>query len=129
MEKLVTVYCGTAMYKDGPQTKTKLTLDYRNLTDDEIRYYADDTCIIKVQNSWRRKKDSTIPEEFTYIVPKPGTRASVDTAAIAHKARVDALKAMMPHLSDEEIEKYAGLLGTAEGAAAFQAAVKADGNN
>lgn len=77
MEKKVIAHCDTAMFKDGPQTRTKLTIDYSNLTDDEVRYYADDSCIIKVQNSWRRKKNSKIPAEFTYIVPKPGSRAAV----------------------------------------------------
>lgn len=76
MEKIVTVYSDTAMFKGGPQTRTKLTIDYSDLTDDEVRYYADDSCIIKVQNSWRRKKNSKIPTEFTYRVPKPGTRAA-----------------------------------------------------
>jgi hypothetical protein len=104
-------------------------LDFSGVTKDDLIAYAMDSLVIKWQSSIRRKKGSIIPTEATYKVPKPGTRASVDTAAVAHAARVQALKAMMPHLSDEDIEKYAGLLGTAEGAAAFQAAVKADGNN
>lgn len=77
MEKTAVVYCNTKQFEGDDATKTKLTLDYSNLTDDEVRAYADDACVIKWQSAIRRKKDSKVPAEATYVVPKPGTRAAV----------------------------------------------------
>ena len=119
------VYCNTKRFEGDDATRTKLTLDFTGVTKDELVEYAVDALVIKWQSSVRRKKDEKVPAEATFKVPKPGTRASVDTAAIAHAARVQALKAMMPHLSEEDVEKYAKLLGTPEGAAALQELVKA----
>lgn len=80
MEKKKELYVGTALYKDGPQTRTKLTVDFSGLSDEDILEMATDSAVIKWQASARRaamKENSTpIPNEATYIVPKPGTRAS-----------------------------------------------------
>ena len=71
-----TVYCSTRMFEGDDPTKTKLTLDFQHVTEAELVEYAIDALVIKWQNSIRRKKDSKVPAEATYIVPKPGTRAA-----------------------------------------------------
>lgn len=74
------VFCNTALYKDGPATRTKLTLDFSGVTKDDLVEYAIDSLVIKWQGSARRlgtKKENpvAIPKEATYLVPKPGSRA------------------------------------------------------
>lgn len=72
------VYCSTAMYKGGEAAKTALTLNFANVTKDDLIEYAIDTLIIKWQNSIRRNKNIvTAPSKATYLVTKPGTRAGV----------------------------------------------------
>lgn len=93
MEKKVELYVGTALYKDGPQTRTKLTLDFSGLNEEDILEMATDSAVIKWQASARRaamKKENAIPipTEATYIVPKPGTRASGTVSDEAALVRV-----------------------------------------
>jgi len=64
------------MFEGDDATKTKLTLDFANVSEQELVEYAIDALVIKWQNSIRRKKNSKIPTEATYVVPKPGTRAA-----------------------------------------------------
>lgn len=74
MDKKVKIYCSTTLGDDDP-VRTVLTLDYSDLTDNEVRSYADDSCVIKWRATITRKKDAVVPAVATYKVPKPGTRA------------------------------------------------------
>jgi hypothetical protein len=78
MENLVNreLFCSTKRFEGDDATKTKLTLDFSNVTKDDLVEYAIDSLVIKWQNSIRRKKDAAVPTSATYVVPKPGTRAS-----------------------------------------------------
>lgn len=71
-----TVLVNTKQYQGGDSVRTKLTIDATALTVEDMMEYVIDSATIKWQASIRRKKDSTIPTEATYVVPKPGTRAS-----------------------------------------------------
>ena len=78
------LFCDTRAYQDGDQTRTKLTLDFSGVTKDDLVEYAVDSLVIKWQSAARRaalKKENAvaIPGEATYVVPKPGTRASAPT--------------------------------------------------
>jgi hypothetical protein len=70
------VYVSTRRFEGDDPVKTKLTIDMDSLTEAEKDEYVIDSATIKWQASIRRKKDATVPTEATYIVPKPGTRAS-----------------------------------------------------
>jgi hypothetical protein len=74
MEKKIVVYVSSGK-ELGEPTRTKLTLDYANCTEEDIRNYADDSCIIKWRATYKNSKKA-YPTEATYIVPKPGTRAA-----------------------------------------------------
>ena len=103
MEKKRELYVGTALYKDGPQTKTKLVVSFENLTEEDILEMATDSAVIKWQASARRsalKKEGAtpIPESATYIVPRPGTRASgmvSDEAALARIVGAEKAKELI----------------------------------
>lgn len=71
-----TVYCSTRRFEGDDVTKTKLTLDFSQVTETELIEYAIDALVIKWQGAIRRKKDAKVPSEATYKVPKPGTRAA-----------------------------------------------------
>lgn len=75
MEQNKVVYCNTKRFDGDDSVRTKLTLDFSNVTEADLIEYAVDALVIKWQNSIRRKKESKVPAEATYIVPKPGTRA------------------------------------------------------
>jgi hypothetical protein len=75
MEKKVDVYCNTKRFEGDDAVRTKLTLDFSACTDEDIMSMAVDSAVIKWQSAIRRKKDTAVPREATYIVPKPGTRA------------------------------------------------------
>lgn len=70
------VYCNTKRFEGDEATRTKLTLDFSNVTKDELVSYAIDALVIKWQASVRRKKTEKVPTEATYVVPKPGTRTA-----------------------------------------------------
>lgn len=74
--KKVEVYVSTRMFEGDDPVKTKLTIDVSSLTDQDILEYAVDSLKIKWQNALRRKKDSKIPAEATYVAPKPGSRSA-----------------------------------------------------
>jgi hypothetical protein len=74
MTKTTIIYASTKITKEHDAVKTKITLDYEGLTDDQIRAYADDACVIKAQASFRSK--GFVPAEFIYKVPVPGTRTA-----------------------------------------------------
>jgi hypothetical protein len=86
MNKVTTIYTSTKVTKDHDAVQTKLTLDYSNLTDDQVRAYADDACTIKAQTMFRSK--GIVPKEYTYVVPVPGTRA---VAVMSEEQMLDAL--------------------------------------
>lgn len=77
MEKKVVVYCNTKRFEGDDAKRTKLTVDFSGLTEDDILSMATDSAVIKWQASVRRKKDALVPSEATYVVPKPGTRAAI----------------------------------------------------
>jgi len=70
-----TLFCATKKHKDDDAVRTELTVDMSGLTPEDIAEYALDGMVIKWQASARRKKEP-IPRKATYIVPKPGTRAT-----------------------------------------------------
>lgn len=71
------VYVSTRMFQGDDAKRTKLTIDASQLTTEDMMEYVVDSAVIKWQSAIRRKKDSVIPAEATYKVPKPGTRAQV----------------------------------------------------
>ena len=122
MEKKRELYVGTALYKDGPQTRTKLTLDFSGLNEEDILEMATDSAVIKWQASARRaamKKEGAIPipESATYIVPKPGTRANgtvSDEAALARIVGAEKAKELIAAAGGDAkkaFEKIRALLG------------------
>jgi len=70
------VFCSTKRFEGDDAVKTKLTLDMSGVTEADLVEYATDALVIKWQASIRRKKNASVPTEATYVVPKPGTRAS-----------------------------------------------------
>ena len=76
MGKKVDVYCNTRRFEGDDAVRTKLTVDFSALTDEDILSMAVDSAVIKWQSGIRRKKDAVVPKEATYVVPKPGTRAA-----------------------------------------------------
>ena len=117
MEKKVIVTCRTRRFEGDGETVTELTLDFSNLSEEDIFNMAADSAVIKWQAAARRaalKKDGAvaIPKSATYIVPKPGTRATGEVSAekavktILRKAGGDAAKAL--ELMREMMEAAAG---------------------
>ncbi len=105
MEKTRTIACDTKRFKDDTATRTELTLDFSGLTDEDIFEMAVDSAVIKWQANARRnalKAENAIPipTKATYIVPKPGTRATGEVSTekavktILRKAGGDVAKAM-----------------------------------
>ena len=76
MNRKMVIYCNTKKIAEGDATRTKLTLDYSQCSQEDIEAMADDSAVIKWQSAQRRG-NSPIPADATYIVPKPGTRAAV----------------------------------------------------
>ena len=76
MEKKVTITCETRRFAEDDKVQTSLTLDFTNLSDEDILQYAIDAATIKWQGAQRRKKEGAIPTSDVYVVPKPGTRAT-----------------------------------------------------
>jgi hypothetical protein len=75
MELKKVVAVNTRMTAEHDAVRTNLTIDATGLTVEDMFEYVIDSAVIKWQASIRRKKDSVIPKEATYLVPKPGTRA------------------------------------------------------
>jgi hypothetical protein len=73
------VYCNTKRFEGDDAVRTRLTLDFADVTEKDLVEYAIDALVIKWQSSIRRKKDEKVPTEATYKVPKPGTRAAATT--------------------------------------------------
>lgn len=76
-----TLFCSTKRFEGDDAVQTKLTLDFSNVSESELIEYAIDALVIKWQSAARRagnKKDNAvpIPKVATYVVPKPGTRAT-----------------------------------------------------
>lgn len=102
MEKKVTVSCKTKMFEGADAVETELTLDFSGLSDEDVLSMAVDSAVIKWQSAARRAalKAIPIPKVATYIVPKPGTRATgeVSTAkavkTLLRKAGGDVAAAM-----------------------------------
>lgn len=115
-----TVYCSTKRFEGDDAVRTSLTLDMSNVTEKDLVEYAVDALVIKWQASKRRSKTATIPATATYIVPKPGTRASATLTAEQHLVQlfgaekaailiaergsaekvVEAMKEMFPELGE-----------------------------
>jgi len=73
MKSKVTLYVSSGK-ESGEPTKTKLTIDYSNLTDAMIREYATDSLVIKWRATYKNSK-KPYPTEATYVAPIPGTRS------------------------------------------------------
>ena len=74
MNKTIIKEVKTRAFADGDEIETTLTLDFTNLTDDEVMDMAVKSAVINWQANARRAK--VIPNEATYIVPRPGTRSA-----------------------------------------------------
>jgi len=74
MEKIVTLYVSSGK-ESGEPTKTKLAIDYSNLTDAMIREYATDSLVIKWRAKYKNSKKA-FPAEDVYVAPIPGTRSA-----------------------------------------------------
>lgn len=89
----------TRMTEDHDPVVTELTLDFSDLTNEDILEIAAQSATIKWQGNARRGKE--IPTTATYKVSKPGTRVQIDPAeALIRKygsvdEAVKALQAMM----------------------------------
>jgi len=99
------LFCSTKRFEGDDAVKTKLTLDFSAVTKDDLVEYAIDSLVIKWQNSIRRKKDAAVPTSATYVVPKPGTRAS---ASMSEDEMVAKLAKTMT--ADEIIAKVMAML-------------------
>ena len=86
LKKVVAV--NTKMTSEHDAVRTNLTIDATSLTPEEMFEYVIDSAVIKWQSAIRRKKDSTIPKEATYVVPKPGTRA---VSTMSEEQMIEAL--------------------------------------
>lgn len=86
LKKVVAV--NTRMFQGDDATRTNLTIDASALSEEEMFEYVIDSAVIKWQSAIRRKKDSVIPREATYIVPKPGTRS---VATMSDEQMIEAL--------------------------------------
>lgn len=76
------IHCSTRMSEDHDAVKTALTLDLSQVTTEDLIEYAIDAIVIKWQGMVRRSKSITVvPTEATYVVPKPGTRATGEVSA------------------------------------------------
>jgi hypothetical protein len=75
LKKVVAV--NTRMFQGDDATRTNLTIDASALSEEEMFEYVIDSAVIKWQSAIRRKKDSVIPREATYIVPKRGHGVSL----------------------------------------------------
>ena len=102
MERTITIVCMTRRFEGDEAIRTELTLDYSLCTQEDINAMADDSAVIKWQSASRRaamKKENAvpIPTKATYVVPKPGTRASGETSEynaivkFAGKEKADAM--------------------------------------
>jgi hypothetical protein len=76
MEKKVEVFCSTKRFEGDIATRTKLTIDFAQLDQNDLIALATDSAVIKWQSAIRRKKDAQVPSEATYVIPKPGTRSA-----------------------------------------------------
>ena len=74
MNKTIIKEVKTRAFADGDEIETTLTLDFTNLTDDEVMDLAVKSAVINWQANARRAK--VIPNEATYAVPRPGTRSA-----------------------------------------------------
>lgn len=116
IEKKVDVYCNTKRFEGDDAKRTKLTVDFSGLTEDDILSMATDSAVIKWQAGIRRKKDAIVPSEATYVVPKPGTRAAIAMTPfemlvqLFGKDKVIALVNAAGGDIDSVIEKFKGLL-------------------
>jgi hypothetical protein len=92
----------TRARKDADPVTTNLTIDWANLTPEEIRALAQQALIVKLQGKWR---EDGIPKEVTVNAAdyKIGVRAPRKTLTLAE---------MLANLSAEErkalLEKFAG---------------------
>ena len=74
MNKTIIKEVRTKAFVDGDEIETTLTLDFSNLSDDEVMELAVKSAVINWQSNARRAK--LIPAKTTYVVPKPGTRST-----------------------------------------------------
>ena len=87
--KTVERWISTKKDEESVAVKTLLTMDLSGLTWEHILEYALGAIVVKYQG-WVRKQKGAIPEAFTYKVPVPGTRTSVD----AHEVKVKTFMEM-----------------------------------
>lgn len=69
-----TVFVSSGKETGAPIT-TKLTVDFGNLTEEDIVEYAMDSLIIKWRASIKGSKTRRFEAEDTYKAPRPGIRA------------------------------------------------------
>ena len=70
------VFCGTKKDKgDVVEVRTKLTIDFKLLSEKDVIRMAVASAVIKWQNN-ARAAAGPIPTEATYVVPVPGTRST-----------------------------------------------------
>ena len=115
MEKKVSVYCNTKRFEGDDAVRTKLTVDFSGLTDEDILALATDSAIIKWQAGIRRKKDAIVPSEATYVVPKPGTRAATTMTPFEHVCELFGKQRIIDAMNktgasaDEIVDKFMAL--------------------
>jgi hypothetical protein len=77
MNKIYVETLVTRRFVDDDPVTTTLTLDYSNVTIDDLLTKAIKSDKISWQAGFRNKKGSSkIPTVATYVVPKPGTRSA-----------------------------------------------------
>ena len=74
MNKIYVETLSTRRFDGDDPVITTLTLDYSNITLEDLITKAIKSDKISWQAGFRNKKNVTVPKTATYIVPKPGTR-------------------------------------------------------
>jgi len=78
LPKKVSKWISTRKDEGAEAVKTNLTLDLSGITWKDVLEYAIAHLVVKWQDRARRAKEPIPGGDVTYIVPKPGTRSTVD---------------------------------------------------
>lgn len=73
--KKIVKYVNTRATEDDDAVNTELTLDFGNVSVEDVYEIAAQAAVIKWQGNARRAK-AGIPSKATYVVPRPGTRGT-----------------------------------------------------
>lgn len=99
MNNVYTQNVKTKRFEGDDAVTTELTLDYTNCTVDDLITKAIKSDVISWQASYRNKKDNVkIPEKATYVVPRPGTRATQPATPEALVARFGSVEEAIKQL-------------------------------